>query len=144
MSVFLFTLLGSRGRTLSGAPPHSRVMCFHWLLNTSMWLLRHRQNATRLQLFQTSIHKYPRSFSGTHFSLLNLGLISFTHFLSDQLKTLCWGRSKQTLHSVSEAEVKGVYIPSFPPLFVLVADVLKWKADSCLQAVPIWKTLLWL
>lgn len=129
------------GGALWPARLHTRAPCVSagcncdWLLNTSMCLLRHQQKATRLQLLQASIYKYPHSFSGTHFSPLNFCLISITHFLWDQLKMLCLERSKQTLHSVSEAEENGFYISSSPPLSVLGADVLTRRADPRLQAV---------
>lgn len=45
-----------------------------------------------------------------------------------------WRGQKQTLHSVSEAEEKGVYIPSSPPSPAPVADVLTRRADPRLQA----------
>lgn len=89
-----------------------------WVLNTTTWLLRHQQNATRLQLFQASTYKYTRSLSGTHFSPLNLlfnqhhslSLRSIKNTVLGEVKTnpaLCqWGRRKGCLYSFLSSFVR--------------------------------------
>lgn len=89
-----------------------------------MWLLRHQQNATRLQLFPTSIYKYPCLFSVTHVSLLNFCFISTENAASE--------RSKQPFPWVSQAEMEGVSTLFSAPLSVPGADVLTQRAELTL------------